>query len=374
MVKFVAYDQVELNHLLELGTIADTGPAQVSQRSPTGFHVRQGNVDFYVKGHGITYVQGYPWGGTLTSLLVKIDGANAYQFSGFSFSVQKAWDVLGQTNPMKAVAMILPGNDTLIGSAFDDTLYGFGGNDVIRGGGGDDMVFGGAGNDWIFGDGGADWMRGQAGIDTINGGAGVDTVDFADKGLAVTLILKGLTQSTAIVGGKLEDRVGAVENVVGGSAGDRLTGDANGNRLDGRGGNDVLKGAGGADTLVGGPGNDFLHGGTGNDVLFGGSGADRFVFDTALNAAANVDTIRDFVPGQDLIVLASVVFGLAAGPLGAGAFAIGAATTADHRVIYDDVTGRLYFDADGSGTGANPIQFAVLAGAPTLGAGNFLIA
>ncbi|KAB2872812.1 MAG: calcium-binding protein [Bauldia sp.] len=153
-----------------------------------------------------------------------------------------------------------------------------------------------------------------------------------------------------------------------------MTGDANGNRLDGRGGNDVLKGAGGADTLVGGPGNDFLHGGTGNDVLFGGSGADRFVFDTALNAAANVDTIRDFVPGQDLIVLASVVFGLAAGPLGAGAFAIGAATTADHRVIYDDVTGRLYFDADGSGTGANPIQFAVLAGAPTLGAGNFLIA
>ncbi|KAB2857023.1 MAG: hypothetical protein F9K43_26290, partial [Bauldia sp.] len=123
---------------------------------------------------------------------------------------------------MKAVAMILPGNDTLIGSAFDDTLYGFGGNDVIRGGGGDDIVFGGAGNDWIFGDGVADWMRGQAGIDTINGGAGVDTVDFADKGLAVTLILyrvstrRGQTSVVTLLlaGGALAALAGALTGVL----------------------------------------------------------------------------------------------------------------------------------------------------------------
>lgn len=364
MVKFVAYDQVELNYLLELGTLADTGPAQVSQRSSTGFHVRQGNVDFYVKGHGITYVHGYPWDGTLTSLLVRIDGVNAYQFSSFSLSVQRAWDILDQTNPMRAVAMILPGNDSLSGSVFADTLFGFGGNDVIYGNGGDDALLGGPGNDQIFGGAGADTINGQAGVDTVNGGTGSDTVDFSDKGVAVTLILKGLAQSTARVGTKLEDKVSAVENVLGGRVGDRLTGDANANRLEGRNGNDLLKGAGG---------NDTLHGDLGNDVLNGGPGADSFVFDTALSGTANVDMIQDFVHGEDTIVLARAIFGLAAGALSAGAFAIGAATTSDHRVIYNDVNGRLYFDADGNGTGASPVLFAVLAGAPTLDVDDFLI-
>ncbi len=50
----------------------------------------------------------------------------------------------------------------------------------------------------------------------------------------------------------------------------------------------------------------------------------------------------------------------ARGTLGAGKFHIGGeATSAEHRVIYDDDTGDMYFDADGSG-GIVAIKFATL--------------
>ena len=160
MVKFVAYDQVELNHLLTMGHFADTGSAVVSQRSSTGFKVHQGDkfikADFYFKGHDIKYVGGYPWQGTLTSLLVKINGEDAYAASNVSMSVQTAWDLYRMTDPMKFAARLLSGNDTIIGSPFDDTLYGFKGNDVISGRLGDDLIVGGLGRDTQTGGGGAD--------------------------------------------------------------------------------------------------------------------------------------------------------------------------------------------------------------------------
>lgn len=181
MVKFVAYDQVELNHLLELGTLADTGPAQISQRSPSGFHVKQGNVDFHLTGHNITYVGGVPWNGTLNTLLVKVDGQNAYGFANFSFSVQQAWNILGLDDPMQAVARILPGNDTIIGSLFDDTLYGFTGNDIINGRGGGDHLFGGSGNDLLTGAAGRDIQNGGPGRDRFDFNAAFDSVAGADR-------------------------------------------------------------------------------------------------------------------------------------------------------------------------------------------------
>ena len=80
------------------------------------------------------------------------------------------------------------------------------------------------------------------------------------------------------------------------------------------GGNDVFDGNGGSsgqvfggngkDHLSGGTHADRLHGEDGNDVVTGRLGADRFCFDTALNATANVDQITDFTPAQgDKIVL-----------------------------------------------------------------------
>jgi len=105
-----------------------------------------------------------------------------------------------------------------------------------------------------------------------------------------------------------------------------------------------------------------LLGGTGNDALSGGTGADTFVFDTALNASANVDAISDFVAVDDTIELLQSVFsGLAAtGTLGPNGFQAGSsALDASDRIIYDQSTGRIYYDADGLG-GVAQVLFATV--------------
>ena len=45
---------------------------------------------------------------------------------------------------------------------------------------------------------------------------------------------------------------------------------------------------------------------------------------------------------------------------------------ADDRIIYNQATGQLFYDADGNGAGAM-IQFAVVSGAPPLGSADFMI-
>jgi serralysin len=152
------------------------------------------------------------------------------------------------------------------------------------------------------------------------------------------------------------------------------TGNALANILAGNGAANVLRGLDGADTLNGGNGNDSLYGGLGNDVLTGGGNSDGFYFDTALDAANNVDQILDYSVPSDTIFLENAVFtGLAAGALGANAFVIGsAAGDADDRIIYDSATGALYFDADGNGGGAQ-VQFATLATGLAMTANEFTV-
>ena len=140
----------------------------------------------------------------------------------------------------------------------------------------------------------------------------------------------------------------------------------------------LLSGLGGADKLSaeGAQANKIIlvmDGGAGNDQLTGGAAADIFRFTTALDAAGNTDTIRKFAVANDSIELDDAVFtGIgAAGSLAASAFVVGsAATDANHRVIYDDRTGELYFDADGNGAGA-AVLFARMAAGLDLVAGNF---
>ena len=128
------------------------------------------------------------------------------------------------------------------------------------------------------------------------------------------------------------------------------------------------------DELFGGAGNDTLNGGLGNDVLNGGSGADRFLFDTALSASANVDQIVDFSSIDDTIVLDRSVFTkLSTGILSDSRFYAGtAAHDSTDRIIYDSTTGDLYYDSDGSGRAAQTL-FAHVAPGTTLSRSDFLV-
>jgi hypothetical protein len=114
-----------------------------------------------------------------------------------------------------------------------------------------------------------------------------------------------------------------------------------------------LLGQGGADTLNGGAANDVVAGGPGSDVLTGGAGADTFAF-TAAPASGNLDRITDFASGTDKLAFAHSVFGaLPVGELSPAAFVqAAAALTSDQHVIFNQATGIVAYDADGSGSGA----------------------
>ncbi|WP_312895144.1 M10 family metallopeptidase C-terminal domain-containing protein [Microvirga sp.] len=137
---------------------------------------------------------------------------------------------------------------------------------------------------------------------------------------------------------------------------------------------DFLVGGAGNDSLSGGRGDDSFIGGGGNDVLTGGTGDDAFIFAAPLDAAGNVDRIRDFRASDDTLRLDNAVFvGLTDGALSATAFALSsAAVEADDRVIYDQSTGNLFFDADG-GARDNQTLFATLTNRATITATDFFV-
>jgi serralysin len=148
--------------------------------------------------------------------------------------------------------------------------------------------------------------------------------------------------------------------------------------------NNRMTGSGGSNNLDGGDGNDTLDGGAGNDTLTGGDGSDAFVFDTPLYRTDQyyysfngIDTITDFSVTDDVIRLDDDVFAalpvVANGNLNAAHFYIGAeAHDDDDRIIYDNGTGQLYYDPDGSG--AQPqMQFAQLDAGLALSAQHFVI-
>lgn len=147
--------------------------------------------------------------------------------------------------------------------------------------------------------------------------------------------------------------------LTGTSSGDSLTGSSGVDYIVGLAGSDTLIGLAGNDKLDGGTGNDKLYGKDGADVLTGGAGRDTFVFDTAINGG--VDKITDFLAVDDTIHLENAFFtGLSRGGLSSSAFYTGtAAHDATDRIVYDKASGALYFDADGTGSGA-AVQFAQL--------------
>lgn len=189
------------------------------------------------------------------------------------------------------------------------------------------------------------------------------------------LVVKAMSGADTLTGGGKTDELyggGGNDTINGGGGHDRLFGEAGNDKLDGGTGNDKLYGGAGNDTLIGGTGNDKLWGGLGNDILTGGSGADTFIFDSKLGST-NIDTIKDFSVKDDTIWLDDDIFKKVGkvGDLAADAFHIGTkAGDAEDRIIYNKSTGKLYYDADGTGSAA-AVHFATLTKGLALTAADF---
>ena len=245
---------------------------------------------------------------------------------------------------------------TLVGDAItgtgndgDNFLVGNDADNRLRGGDGEDRLSGGAGNDRLNGQSGADVMRGGTGDDLF-------IVDDADD-LALERSGEGTDAVIAQVSHTLS---GGVEHLrLSGAGAIDGTGNGLGNHIVGNTNNNLLDGRAGADRLSGDGGRDSLHGGSGGDSLTGGAGIDGFYFENRLGAD-NIDRITDFTAADDTIFLNRTVFAAIAadGRLAASAFHAGtAAADASDRIVYDQASGRIFYDADGLG-GAAAMLFA----------------
>ncbi len=180
-------------------------------------------------------------------------------------------------------------------------------SEVLNGAGGNDTIIGLAGNDTINGRGGDDQIIGSRGSDFLYGKDGNDT-------------------------------------------------------LQGRQDNDRLFGGNGNDSLLGGQGRDRFNGGTGNDTLTGGASIDRFIFNTNQEFTpedVGVDTITDFVPEQDIILLDKSTFTAITSDSGTGfsvntEFAIvtsdADAETSAAFIVYNSNNGKLFYNVNGTET------------------------
>jgi len=310
------------------------------------------------------------------------------------------------------------GNDVLAGNAGNDTIYGGAGNNYLYGGSGNDSLYGGPGVNRLFGGDGNDALYGGSGF--LDGGAGDDTISAAGGATTTTIygrdgndsiIAASSTADVTAYGGAGNDTIklsstvwagGGVKLPVvaayGGDGNDSLTASGPNIQLYGGAGNDTLVASYGGETLIGGLGSDTyianLHTGP---IMFGIaldpghvdsiSGMSRAIGDkffahltdfglTALPATSAVGgavvvgnglATANYSPDPALPhTLASItlnadaVLNIANGPVTATT-----ATAAHAQFIFDEATRQLWYDADGSGSGA-AVEIA------TLGAANLI--
>jgi Ca2+-binding RTX toxin-like protein len=282
------------------------GPVTLGATTSSGFDYKFGTggaVDTMHYGvSGGTYsASGTPLAGTVTSLsftevVTTVGGTvntnNILSVTGLSVSLA---DVYAAKTTTAVQALLLAGNDTIIGSAFNDEIDGGAGDDKIDGGSGNDVIYGGIGNDNLIGGAGDDILNGGEGNDTIDGGVGNDTLiggagdDTLIGGLGIDTVSYSNSLATGgvtvdLVAGQSWDKAGStsfghdtlagVENVNGSAGDDWISGSNTANTLSGNLGADTIYGLGGDDFLYGGDGNDGLYGGDGNDWIESGTGVD----------------------------------------------------------------------------------------------------
>jgi Ca2+-binding RTX toxin-like protein/subtilisin family serine protease len=251
-----------------------------------------------------------------------------------------------------AVGDTYTGIEGLVGGLGNDTVVGNGLANYLFGGGGSDNIYGQAGADYLSGGLGTNNLWGGAGADQHVGGTGVDYARYDDANwgnLTIRLDAPSFNTGAVAVG----DTYTGIEGLVGGLGNDYVFGNASNNYL------------------FGGGGNDYIDGRAGNDYLNGGAGADRFVFATTLGAT-NLDSIADFVHLTDDIVLAQAIFAGIGATLDASEFQIGMANAATDRIIYNNVTGQLFYDSNGNATGGMT-QFASVSAGTVLSIADFVM-
>ncbi|GAB6843635.1 Ca2+-binding RTX toxin-like protein [Methylorubrum rhodinum] len=340
----------------------------------------------------------------------------------FSLSDVQHIETVKTFSPFSTAAINLSGNtfaNTLEGNSGANLLSGGGGADTLNGGAGADRLIGGTGDDAFVVDNAGDLVfeASGGGVDRVfastsyalQAGQEIEALQLLASTGSAGLNLTGNEISQSLVGNN-----GA--NVINGGVGrDAMTGRGGGDTyiVDNLGDRITEAAGGGRDTvlasasyvlgegqeiealqllastgsarfnlsgnafgqsLVGNSGANVLDGRGGGDVLTGRGGADSFVFSTALGAG-NVDRIADFA-AEDTVRLSKDVFSaLAPGQLAESAFKNISTGTADanDRILYKQTTGELFYDADGSGSGA-AMKFAVLDNKAALTAADFLVA
>lgn len=349
--------------------------------------------------------------------------------SSVSFSLSETYvETLRLTG---AAAINATGNsqiNTLLGNGAANTLTGLGGNDMLDGGQGADTLIGGTGDDsyvvdnsadtvtelsgegndsitslvtftlagtavetlalsggaainatgnddanTLGGNGAANTLTGLGGNDTLIGGAGADIL-IGGLGDDLYIVADSTDKVTEITGQGTDTVQSSATFNIGGTAVETLmlTGTAAINGFGSSIANTMLGNAG-ANTLSGFGGADVLDGGLGADTLTGGDAADTFRFSVAPDPG-NIDKITDFVSGTDKIALSAAAFNeMPLGALAGAAFHLGtAAHDGDDRVIYDALSGKLWFDEDGDGSAA-AVVFATVAPATAVAAADFLV-
>lgn len=256
---------------------------------------------------------------------------------------------------LENAAALGTGNVNLTGNSSGNILTGNAGNNILDGGASADTMIGGAGDDIYY-------VSTRADIVIESAGGGNDLVIAKGGGhVLADNVERLLLAGTAGTG-------------TGNGLDNQITGNDSVNRISGVAGNDTMFGLDGNDTLDGGDGNDWLYGGAGADQFIGGAGRDYFVFNTPASSSER-DRVHDFSVDDDTIVFDNAIFSALGsdGHLKDSYFAVGkAAMTADQHLIYNNSTGVLSYDADGSGSGA-AVQVASLSSGLNLTAHDFLI-
>jgi Ca2+-binding RTX toxin-like protein len=321
-------------------------------------------IDSLLGGNGNDYLDGGEYADVMRGgagddvYIVNVDSDKVVETASAGTDTVRSSVSLNQ--PIHVERLVLTGSadNYAFGNSQSNTIYGNAGANSLRGGAGNDTLLGGAGNDTLFG---------EAGRDSLGGGAGNDLyIQFGE--ISGDTITETSTGGYDVVQSDLSYTLAShlEELKLTGSAAINGTGNAQ---------NNVLTGNGGANRLAGGGGNDTIDGGGSSDTLTGGAGKDIFLFSLLGNPWNNLDRITDFVSVDDTIRLDNAQYAAvgADGALAAAAFRVGsAAGDASDRVIYNQSTGALYYDSDGTGIGAM-LQFAQLTAGTVLTAADFVI-